>query len=54
MAKLPKKASDDPRVYAFIGYAIIVFCFVVLGGWAAVTPLGGAVVASGVRHHGRQ
>ena len=23
------------------------FCFVVLGGWAAITPLGGAVVASG-------
>ena len=44
---LPKPASDDPRVFAFIGYGIIVFCFVVLGGWAAITPLGGAVVASG-------
>jgi HlyD family type I secretion membrane fusion protein len=40
--------KDDPRVFAFTGYAIIVFCFVVLGGWAAITPLGGAVVASGV------
>ena len=48
MAKLPTQTSDDPRVYAFIGYAIIVFAFVVLGGWAAITPLGSAVVASGV------
>ena len=48
MANITKQANDDPRVYAFIGYAIIIFCFVVLGGWAAITPLGGAVVASGV------
>ena len=47
MANLPNKTSDDPRVYAWIGYAIIVFSFVVLGGWAAITPLGSAVVASG-------
>src|SRR5262245_5360251 len=31
-----------------MGYAIILLCFVVLGGWAAVTPLAGAVVASGL------
>ena len=43
-----KQASDDPRVFALVGYAIIVSCFVILGGWAAVAPLGGAVVASGV------
>ena len=48
MANITKQANDDPRVYAFIGYAIIIFCFVVLGGWAAIAPLGGAVVASGV------
>ena len=47
MAKLPTQTSDDPRVYAGIGYAIIVFAFVVLGGWAAITPLGSAVVATG-------
>ena len=48
MANLPNKTSDDPRVYAYTGYGIILFSFVVLGGWAAVTPLGSAVVASGV------
>ena len=48
MAKLPTQTSDDPRVYAGIGYAIIVFAFVVLGGWAAITPLGSAVVANGL------
>ena len=48
MANVPKQTSDDPRVYAAIGYAIIVFAFLVLGGWAAITPLGSAVVASGV------
>ena len=48
MANNQKQASDDPRVFALTGYAIIVLCFVVLGGWAAITPLGGAVVASGV------
>jgi HlyD family type I secretion membrane fusion protein len=48
MVSVSKQAKDDPRVFAFTGYAIIVFCFVVLGGWAAITPLGGAVVASGV------
>jgi HlyD family type I secretion membrane fusion protein len=48
VAKNQGQASDDPRVFAFTGYAIIIFCFVVLGGWAAVTPLASAVVASGV------
>ena len=48
MANISTQAKDDPRVFAFIGYAIIIFGFVILGGWAAVTPLGGAVVASGV------
>ena len=48
MSNLPKKTCDDPRVYAFTGYGIILISFVVLGGWAAVTPLGSAVVASGV------
>ena len=38
--KVLKKASDDPRGFALVGYGIIIFCFVVLGGWAAVTPLG--------------
>src|SRR5262245_36456390 len=42
-----RQASDDPRVFALIGYGVIVFCFLILGGWAAVTPLAGAVVASG-------
>ena len=42
-----EQASDDPRYIAGIGYAIIVFCFVFLGAWAAIAPLGGAVVASG-------
>ena len=46
--KVLKKASDDPRGFALVGYGIIIFCFVVLGGWAAVTPLGSAVIASGV------
>jgi HlyD family type I secretion membrane fusion protein len=40
--------SDDPRPFALAGYAIIVFCFVVLGGWAAIAPLASAVVAGGV------
>jgi HlyD family type I secretion membrane fusion protein len=48
MLKLPKQTSDDPRVFAYVGYGIIIFSFVILGGWAAVTPLGGAVIASGV------
>lgn len=48
MANMSTQAKDDPRVFAFIGYAIIIFSFVILGGWAAITPLGGAVVASGV------
>ena len=48
MANISKQAKDDPRAYAYTGYAIIIFSFAVLGGWAAITPLGGAVVAQGV------
>jgi HlyD family type I secretion membrane fusion protein len=48
MATTPKQASDDPRPFALTGYAIIAVCFFGLGGWAAVTPLGSAVIASGV------
>jgi HlyD family type I secretion membrane fusion protein len=44
----PKLASDNPRSYAMTGYAIIIFCFGVLGIWAAVTPLAGAVVSTGL------
>jgi HlyD family type I secretion membrane fusion protein len=47
MATTPRQTSDDPRVFALIGYAIIIFSFAVLGGWAALAPLGSAVVASG-------
>jgi HlyD family type I secretion membrane fusion protein len=47
MATTPRQTSDDPRVFALIGYAIIIFSFVILGGWAALAPLGSAVVASG-------
>lgn len=43
-----KGPNDDPRFFAWTGYAIIVFCFFILGGWAAITPLGSAVVASGI------
>lgn len=44
---MSKDASDDPRLFAWIGYAIIGFCFFILGGWAAIAPLGSAVVAPG-------
>ena len=43
-----KLASDNPRSYAMAGYAIIIFCFGVLGIWAAFTPLAGAVVSTGL------
>jgi HlyD family type I secretion membrane fusion protein len=42
-----RQASDDPRVFAWLGYGVIAFSFLVLGGWAAMTPLAGAVVANG-------
>src|ERR1700704_4763769 len=48
MANISRQASDDPRTFALVGYGIIVFSFVVLGGWAAITPLASAVVASGM------
>lgn len=41
------RATDWRRTAAF-GYAVIVFTFVVLGGWAAVAKLDSAVVAQGV------
>ena len=46
-ASSPKRASDDPRVFALLGYAIIIFSFGIVGGWAAMAPLGSAVVALG-------
>jgi HlyD family type I secretion membrane fusion protein len=42
-----RPASDDPRAFALIGYAIIIFTFFVLGGWAAWAPLSSAVNAAG-------
>jgi len=47
MAYSPRRTNDDPRVFAVVGYAIIIFSFVILGGWAALAPLSSAVVASG-------
>ena len=47
MARALKRASDNPRVFARFGYAIIIFSFGIVGGWAAMAPLGSAVVASG-------
>src|SRR5262249_21983160 len=47
MTNSPRPASDDPRPFAIAGYCIIVFCFAILGGWAALTPLASAVVANG-------
>src|SRR5262249_43728670 len=48
MAKALPQVSDDPRVFARIGYLVIIVTFGVIGGWAAFAPLAGAVVASGV------
>src|SRR5215831_13928797 len=48
MAKALPQVSDDPRVFARIGYLVIIVTFGVIGGWAALAPLAGAVVASGV------
>jgi HlyD family type I secretion membrane fusion protein len=47
MINSQRLASDNPRPFALAGYAIIVFGFAVLGGWAALTPLASAVVANG-------
>src|SRR5262249_49350145 len=47
-AKALPQISDDPRVFARIGYLVIIATFGVIGGWAALAPLASAVVASGV------
>jgi len=43
-----RRASDNPRPFALVGYLIIFFTFGVIGSWAAWAPLASAVVASGV------
>jgi membrane fusion protein, type I secretion system len=48
MANALPRVSDDPRMFARIGYLVIIVTFGVIGGWAAFAPLAGAVVASGV------
>ena len=40
--------SDSLRHSALLGWSIIAFFFVGLGGWASLAPLNGAVVANGV------
>jgi HlyD family type I secretion membrane fusion protein len=46
----PKRRNtpDDHRLVARTGYAVIFLAFGVIGGWAAVAPLGSAVIAQGV------
>ncbi len=41
------KPSGDYRGAAVAGYALIFLIFGVLGGWAAVAHIDGAVIASG-------
>src|SRR5260370_7618062 len=48
MAQALARVSDDPRVFARIGYLVIIVTFGVVGGWAAFAPLASAVVATGV------
>src|SRR5258705_231658 len=48
MAQALPRVSDDPRVFARIGYLVIIVTFGVVGGWAAFAPLASAVVATGV------
>src|SRR5258706_14324979 len=48
MAQALPRVSDDPRVFARIGYLVIIVTFGVVGGWAAFAPLASAVVARGV------
>src|SRR5258708_13248150 len=48
MAEALPRVSDDPRVFARIGYLVIIVTFGVVGGWAAFAPLASAVVATGV------
>jgi hypothetical protein len=40
--------DDSPRRYAAIGWAILLLFFGVLGAWAAIAPLNGAVVSQAV------
>lgn len=40
--------DDSPRKYAAIGWGILLLFFGVLGAWAAVAPLNGAVVSQAV------
>src|SRR5260370_12700076 len=47
MAQALPRVSDDPRVFARIGYLVIIVTFGVVGGWAAFAPLASAVVATG-------
>ena len=46
-AQATERATDDPRPIARRGWLILVFYFGMLGAFAALAPLGGAVVASG-------
>src|SRR5258708_33606612 len=48
MAQALPRVSDDPRVFARIGYLVIIVTFGVVGGLAAFAPLASAVVATGV------
>src|SRR5258707_6111676 len=48
MAQALPRVSDDPRVFARIGYLVIIVTFGVVGGWAAFAPLASAGVATGV------
>ena len=40
--------DDSPRKYAAIGWGILLLFFGVLGAWAALAPLNGAVVSQAV------
>ena len=53
VARRTAAGSDEDEIRdwkrpAMLGYAIIVFTFVVLGGWSAVAKLDSAVTASGI------
>src|SRR5260221_14597836 len=48
MAQALARVSDDPRVFARIGYLVIIVTFGVVGGLAAFPPLASAVFATGV------
>jgi HlyD family type I secretion membrane fusion protein len=44
----PRRVPDDHRLVARTGYAVIILAFGVMGGWAALSPLGSAVMGPGV------